>query len=96
MDVQPVNEGLRVKLWRIVDEQPKEVEEKREVELESRLEKWIEYDPSIIHPDLLLVGKQIMGIDLLFLDKDGNIVVAELKRGQNSKTSYSANSRLWE
>ena len=85
MDVQPVDEGLRVKLWRIVDEQPKEVEEKREVELESRLEKWIEYDPSIIHPDLLLVGKQVMGIDLLFLDKEGNIVVAELKRGKTPR-----------
>ena len=85
MDSQPVDEGLRVKLWRIVDEQPKEVEEKREVELESRLEKWIEYDPSIINPDLLLIGKQVMGIDLLFLDKDGNIVAAELKRGRTPR-----------
>jgi hypothetical protein len=48
------------------------------------LEAWIETDPSILSSDLVLVGRQVATrsgpLDLMAVDRSGNIVIIELKR----------------
>ena len=48
------------------------------------LEAWIEADPSIVRPGLKLIGRQVMTssgpLDLLAIDRSGDLVVIELKR----------------
>lgn len=48
------------------------------------LEEWIASNPSIISPDIVIIGRQTPTksgpLDLLAIDKQGNIVVIELKR----------------
>lgn len=55
---------------------------------EDDLREWILANPSqILEEDLLIIGREVSvarlndGIDILALDRDGNIVVVELKRG---------------
>lgn len=55
------------------------------IESESRLERTIEQDISILSPDLFLVGRQVRTpyggiIDLLAVDANGKLVVIELKK----------------
>jgi len=48
------------------------------------LEAWIASNPSIVGPDLIIIGRQVPTmsgpLDLLAVDKDGNLIVIELKR----------------
>lgn len=53
--------------------------------LEERIENWLEKDVSILSEDLLVIGRQVQTdfggvIDLLCLDNNGDIAVVELKR----------------
>lgn len=57
---------------------------------EERLEKWIENDISIISPDLLVIGRQVItdfggAIDLLCLDRRGDVVIIELKKDRTPR-----------
>lgn len=56
---------------------------------ERRLEDWIANDTSLLGEDLLLLGRQIRTtggpLDLLAIDGDGNLVIAELKRGRTPR-----------
>ena len=54
------------------------------------LEKWIESNPEIIGDDISIIGRQVRLlsgsiIDLLGVDKDGDLVVIELKRDRLSR-----------
>lgn len=55
---------------------------------EGNLEEWIIKNPDVLGEDLLIIGKQVRvedvadGIDLLAIDRDGNLVILELKRGR--------------
>ncbi|MGQ0563235.1 MAG: endonuclease NucS domain-containing protein [Gemmatimonadota bacterium] len=58
--------------------------------LEARLETWIERDPQIVEPGLLIIGKQAPTahggfIDLLALDGNGDLVIIELKRDKTPR-----------
>jgi hypothetical protein len=79
--------GTEIKSW--------EIREGRLVPVESRLvdagrletldlEAWIASDPTIVRPGLRIVGRQVMTrsgpIDLLAIDRSGDLVVIELKR----------------
>jgi len=54
------------------------------LDLESRLETWIEADVSVVEADLLVIGRQVATdfggiIDLLCLEPNGDVVILELK-----------------
>ena len=84
----------RIRLWKVVDRRaegggrPQEIPSS-EVGLEKRLEDWLEHDISMLDPGLLVVGRQVHTpngrIDLLCIDREGLIVVVELKKGRTSR-----------
>jgi hypothetical protein len=60
------------------------------LDLESRLEQWICQDLRLVGEDLLLLGQQVAtayghAIDILALDREGNLVLLELKRGRTPR-----------
>ena len=62
----------------------------QKLDLEARLEQWICQDLSLVGEDLLLLGKQVAtayghAIDILALDRQGNLVLLELKRGRTPR-----------
>ena len=72
-------------LWLISDnEKPLRINTD-EAFLERDLENWIESDPDLLQPGLLIVGRQLQVIggrlDLLGLDPNGRLVVIEIKQG---------------
>lgn len=79
--------GSKIKAWEIIEGQPQPVEstladEGRTETLD--LEEWLASDPSIIRPGLQLIGRQVSTrsgrLDLLAIDRAGNLVIIELKR----------------
>jgi Protein of unknown function DUF91. len=64
--------------------------EVRRLDLETRLEAWMERDISILSMDLLVIGRQVPTdfggyIDLLCLDRNGDVVIVELKRDKTPR-----------
>ncbi|GAB6060628.1 DUF7669 domain-containing protein [Desulfonatronum parangueonense] len=68
---------------------------KTNLELEKHLESWLERSPSAVAQEqLIIIGRQanastvecgMLFPDLLGLDKDGNLVIIELKKGRTSR-----------
>lgn len=79
-----------IRLWRIQqNEHLKEIRSAK-LNLEERLETWIEEDVSILSPNLLAIGRQVPvdfggSIDILCLDGKGDIVIVELKRDKTPR-----------
>jgi len=74
-----------VRIWRLEGEATPVEIEACSLDLESRLEAWLEQDIGMLDPGLLVVGRQVdtdFGgkIDLLCMDEAGDLVVIELKR----------------
>lgn len=76
-------------LWKITNDKAQAIEETtfREVSiLEAQIEGWVASNPELLGEPLLVFGRQVpvqgLGdtIDLLALDKDGSLVVIEIKR----------------
>lgn len=79
-----------VKVWEIIEGDMLKEIHKSKLELEERLEKWLEKDISIVSNDLLVIGRQIETdfggvIDLLCVDYNGDIVIVELKRDKTPR-----------
>lgn len=79
-----------IRIWEIEDSKTLNELAKSKLDLESRLEQWIENDISVISPDLLLIGRQVVtefggAIDLLCLDRSGDVVIIELKRDKTPR-----------
>lgn len=77
--------GTEIKTWQIVDGELQPVSKDfKDDGIERELEAWIESNPGILGPDIVVVGRQVPSksgpIDLLGIDRAGNVVIVELKR----------------
>ena len=79
-----------IRIWQ-VDKADALTEIKRSrLDREERIEKWIINDVSLLSPDLLIIGEQVETaagnfIDLLCIDRSGNLVIVELKRDKTPR-----------
>ena len=74
-----------VRLWRVVEGEGLHEVKRGKLNLEERLEDWLEGDISMLDPGLLVIGRQVETeisgpIDLLCIDAAGDLVIVELKR----------------
>ncbi|HOO54021.1 MAG TPA: endonuclease NucS [Methanothrix sp.] len=79
-----------IRVWEILEGDKLAEIKKTRLDLETRLEKWLEQDISILSSDLLVIGRQVdtdFGgfIDLLCLDYNGDVVIVELKRDKTPR-----------
>ena len=81
--------SLSMELWQIADEQLVPLD-KATLNLEKRLENWIEKDVSLIGFDALVIGRQVHTgyggyIDLLAINSDGELIIIELKKSKTPR-----------
>ncbi len=81
--------SISMNLWAIENGGLKEIDKSR-INLERQLEDWIFADPSILDLDVLILGRQIKTgfggiIDLLAINREGDLVVIELKRDKTPR-----------
>jgi hypothetical protein len=88
--------GTEIKSWQIIEGKltPIDTDLKKEKKTEPYdLEPWLASNPEIIGSDIMIMGRQVMTksgpIDLLGLDKSGNIVVIEIKRDELPRESLA-------
>jgi len=79
-----------VRIWEIQDGDRLSKFEKAKLDLEERIENWLEQDISVVSDDLLVIGRQVATdfggvIDLLCLDRNGDAVIVELKRDRTPR-----------
>jgi len=79
--------ATEIKTWQIIEGKPQAIETKPASEGKKEpydVEPWFADNPSLIGDDILIIGRQVPSksgpIDLLAIDKAGNLVVIELKR----------------
>ena len=81
----------QVRLWEISsDSENLEEIAVNTIGLEEWIEDWLESDISVLDPDLMVIGRQVYtsfrgAIDLLCIDRAGNLVVTELKKGRTPR-----------
>ncbi len=80
----------KIRLWGITAQNTLKEIASSEINLEERLENWLESDISMLDPNLMVIGRQVRTdfggeIDLLCLDSSGAIVVVELKKGRTPR-----------
>ena len=79
-----------VRVWEIPSKGELQELVKAKLDLEERIEGWLERDMSIVSNDLMVIGRQLQTdfggiIDLLCLDRAGNTVILELKRDKTPR-----------
>lgn len=82
--------AISMNLWRIENDKSLSSASKSKLNFENDLETWICKDPTILDLDLMVIGRQIHTdhggyIDLLGLNKDGDLVIIELKRNKTPR-----------
>ena len=80
----------QVRLWEITPDRKLSEIPARYSGLEQWLEDWLASDISVLVPDLMVIGKQVVTgfhgrIDLLCIERDGDLVVVELKSGRTPR-----------
>lgn len=88
--------GTEIRTWQVVDGKltPIDAALKDEGRTEPYdLEPWLASNPEIIGADIVVIGRQVMTgsgpIDLLAVDRSGNTVVVEIKRGELPRQSLA-------
>jgi hypothetical protein len=79
-----------VRIWQVDKTGALTEIERSKLDREARIEKWISSDISLLSPDLLIIGEQVVTasgnrIDLLCIDRSGNLVIVELKRDKTPR-----------
>ncbi len=79
-----------VRMWEILGGEDLREIKRTKLDLESRIEAWLEKDISIVASDLLVIGRQVQTdfggtIDLLCLDSQGDVTIVELKRDKTPR-----------
>lgn len=79
-----------IRLWKIQQDDSLVAVNQSTLNLEERLENWLEQDITLISDNLMVIGRQIETgfggkIDLLCLDDKGDIVIVELKRDKSPR-----------
>lgn len=81
--------GTEIKTWQVVGKELQPLDSKLREEGRTEpydLEPWLKSNPDILGPDIIIIGSQIMSksgrMDLLGIDKTGNVVIVEIKRDQ--------------
>ena len=82
--------SISMNLWSIDENGALKIISKSKLNLESLLEEWITNDPTLLDLDLLVVGSQIHTsqggyIDVLGLNKEGDLVIIELKKDKTPR-----------
>ena len=92
----------QVRMWEITPENTLAEVTPSGINLEERLEDWLESDISMLDPDLLVIGRQVRTpfsgiIDLLCLDSAGDTVIVELKKGKTPRevTAQALDYAAW-
>jgi hypothetical protein len=97
MDYLAVSIGVKtrvdeIEIWAIEGAQVVTIE-RTQIDLESNLEGWLVAHPSMLQPNLKLIGRQTPvgdgNLDLLGIDGEGRLVVFELKRGTLSRDAVA-------
>jgi len=79
-----------IRIWSILEGDNLSEIKKGKLNLEKRIENWLEKDISIISNNLMVIGKQVPtdfggAIDLLCLEDNGDLVIVELKRDKTPR-----------
>ena len=79
-----------IRIWEIREGDTLREIRKDKLNLEERIENWLEEDISILSDDLLVIGRQVETdfggvIDLLCLAGNGDVVIVELKRDKTPR-----------
>jgi len=79
-----------VRLWKIDNRTQLKPLTRSKLDLEERLEGWMDGDLSVLADDMLVIGRQTTTafggvIDLLCLDRNGDVVIVELKRDKTPR-----------
>lgn len=75
----------QIRVWGIDEANQLTEVARSKLDLEERLEDWIEEDVGIVNEDLMVIGRQVATdygkyVDLLCLNRDADVVILELKR----------------
>jgi hypothetical protein len=88
--------GTEIKSWQIIGDKLEPINTTLEGTGETEryhLEPWLASNPEIIGDDIAIIGRQVStksgSIDLLGIDKAGNTVIIELKRGELPRESIA-------
>ncbi len=100
--------GTEIKTWQIVDGKLEFISTNLKSEGRTEpydLEPWLESNPAIIGSNITIIGRQTMSksgpIDLLGIDKAGNVVIIEIKRDKLPREAlvqaidYASNAAEW-
>lgn len=100
--------GTEIKTWEIIGGRPRPLESSLAQEGRTEavdLEEWLASDPSIVRPGLVVIGRQVTTrsgpLDLLAVDRTGNLVILELKRDRLPREAltqaidYAADVASW-
>ena len=80
----------QARIWRVTEGDKLLEIEQAHLDLEARIQSWLEDDISILSPGLLVIGREVETdfggyIDLLCIDEIGDLVVVELKRDKTPR-----------